>query len=97
MYNINMTAEQAQSMTDETGFMRRSCGHGGSWLYHELAGYEEMGAEVKVTVNYYGDSLYFCPTIQSKYTFSKNEDGSITLQKVEKIFDRGYGLASGTV
>lgn len=97
LYNINMTAELAQSMTDETGFMRRSCGHGGSWLYHELEGYEETEDEISVTVNYYGDSLYFYPVIQSEYTFSKNENGSITLQKVEKIFDKGYKLAGGSV
>ncbi|MDE7287923.1 MAG: hypothetical protein K2N71_00265 [Oscillospiraceae bacterium] len=97
LYNINITAEQAKSMTDETGFIRKICGHGKSWLYHELAGYEETDAEINVTVNYYGDSLYFYPTVQSEYTFSKNVDGTITLQKVEKIFDRGYGLASGTI
>lgn len=97
LYNINMTAEQAQLMTDETGFMRKICGHGKSWYYHELANYEETDHEIKVTVNYYGDSLYFYPVTESEYTFSKNEDGTITLQKVEKIFDRGYGLASGTI
>lgn len=97
LYNINMTTEQAQLMADETGFIRKICGHGKSWLYHELAGYGETDDEVNVTVNYYGDSLYFCPVIQSEYTFSKNEDETITLQKVEKIFDKGYGLASGTI
>lgn len=97
LYNINMTAEQAQSMTDETGFMRKNCGHGGSWLYDILAGYEETDGEITVRVDYYGDEIYFYPVIESEYTFSKNADGSITLQKVEKIFDRGYGLASGSV
>lgn len=97
LYNINMTAEQAQSMTDETGFMRKNCGHGGSWLYDILAGYEETDDEITVRVDYYGDEIYFYPVIESEYTFSKNADGSITLQKVEKIFDRGYGLASGSV
>ena len=97
LYNINMTAEKALSMTDETGFMIKNCGHGGSWLYDELAGFEETEDEVKVTVNYYGDSLYFYPTIQSEYTFSKNEDGTITLQNVEKIFDNGYEPASGSI
>ena len=80
-------------MTEETGFMRKNCGHGGGFLYNELTGYEETDSEVKVTVDYYGDSLYFYPTLQSEYTFSKNEDGSITLQRVEKIFDRGYDIA----
>ena len=93
LYNINMTAEQAQSMTDETGFMRKECAHGGGFLYNELTGYEETDGEITVRVDYYGDSLYFYPTVQSEYTFSKNEDGSITLQKVEKIFDRGYDIA----
>lgn len=97
LYNINMTAEKALSMTDETGFMIKNCGHGGSWLYDELAGFEETEDEVKVTVNYYGDSLYFYPTIQSEYTFSKNEDRTITLQMVEKIFDNGYEPASGSI
>lgn len=97
MYNVNMTVEQAQSMTDETGFLKKNCGHGGSWLYDELAGFEETEDEVKVTVNYYGDSLYFYPTIQSEYTFSKNEDRTITLQRVEKIFDNGYEPASGSI
>lgn len=97
MYNVNMTVEQAQSMTDETGFLRKDCAHGGSWLYDELAGFEETEDEVKVTVNYYGDSLYFYPTIQSEYTFSKNDDDTITLQNVEKIFDNGYEPAGGAI
>lgn len=84
-------------MTDETGFMRKDCSHGMSWLYDLPAGYEETEDEIKVTVDYYGDSLYFYPTIRSEYTFSKNEDGTITLQKVEKIFDRGYKPASDSI
>lgn len=97
LYNINMTAEQARSMTDETGFMRKDCSHGAGWLYDLPAGYEETEDEIKVTVDYYGDNLYFYPTIRSEYTFSKNEDGTITLQNVEKIFDRGYKPASDSI
>lgn len=73
------------------------CYHGASWLYDTFAGYEETDSEIKVLVDYYGDSMYFYPVIESEYTFSKNDDGTITLQKVEKIFDNGYSYASGTV
>lgn len=97
MYNINITAEQARSMTDETGFMRKNCGHGGSWLYESFAGFDETEDEIKVRIDYYGDELYLYRDLQSEYTFSKNEDGSITLQKVEKLFDLGYNVASGSV
>lgn len=97
LYNLNMTAEQARIMADESGFMVKDCGHGGSWLYDAFAGYEETDSEIKVRVDYYGDSMYFYPVIESEYTFSKNDNGTITLQKVEKIFDTGYKYASGTV
>ena len=98
LYNINMTTEQAQLMTDdESGFMLRSCGHGGTWYYDILAGYEETDTEIKVRVDYCGDYIYFYPVIESEYTFSKNADGTITLQKVEKIFDRGYEPARGSI
>ena len=72
-------------------------GHGGSWLYEAFAGYEETDSDIKVRLDYYGDEIYFFPVIESEYTFSKNDDGTITLQKVEKIFDRGYEPASGTI
>lgn len=90
LYNVNMAAEQARCMTDETGFMTKNCGHGGTWYYDTFAGYEETENEIKVRVNYCGDDMYFYPVRQSEYTFSKNGDGTITLQKIEKIFDRGY-------
>ncbi|MDE7287922.1 MAG: hypothetical protein K2N71_00260 [Oscillospiraceae bacterium] len=86
LYNININTD---------GLKTVSCaGHGGSWLYDMLAGYEESEEEMKVRVDYCGDVFYLYPTVESEYTFSKNEDGSITLQKVEKIFDRGYEPAS---
>lgn len=84
-------------MTDETGFMVKSCGHGAGWLYESLAGFDETEDEIKVRIDYYGDELYLYRAVQSEYTFSKNEDGSITLQKVEKLFDLGYNIASGSV
>ena len=98
LYNINMTPEQACLMADdESGFMIKSCGHGGTWHYDILAGYEETEDEIKVRVDYCGDYIYFYPVIESEYTFSKNADDTITLQKVEKIFDRGYEPASGSI
>ena len=97
LYNINMTAEQAKSMIDDDGFMRRSCGHGMGWYYNRFVDYEETDSEVKVTIDYYGDELYFYPVIEVEYTFAKNDDGTITLQGAEKLFDRGYELASGSV
>ena len=98
LYNINMTTEQAQLMADdESGFMVKSCGHGGAWYYDILAGYEETDTEIKVRIDYCGDYIYFYPVIESEYTFSKNADGTITLQKVEKIFDRGYKPARNSI
>ena len=73
------------------------CGHGGSWMYEAFAGYDETDDEIKVRVDYYGDEIYFYPVIESEYTFSKNDDGTITLQRVEKLFDRGYKPAAGTI
>lgn len=94
LYNINMTTEQAYLMADESGFMIKGCGHGGTWHYDILAGYEETDTEIKVRVDYCGDVFFLYPAVESEYTFSKNADGSITLKKVEKIFDRGYEPAS---
>ena len=84
-------------MTDETGFMVKNCGHDGNWVYSEIADFEETEDEARITVSYYGDSLYLYPAVQSEYTFSKNEDGTITLQQVEKIFDTGYAPARGSI
>ncbi|MDE6596885.1 MAG: hypothetical protein K2K44_12865, partial [Oscillospiraceae bacterium] len=98
LYNITLPEDAfGYHRIDENGRIFASCGHGGTWRYEALAGYEETESEVKVTVNFYGDEMYFYPVIQSEFTFSKNADGNITLQKVEKIFDRDYRLAIGTV
>ena len=98
LYNITLPEDAFDRLRfEEDGRIFASCGHGGTWGYEALAGYEETESEVKVTVNFYGDEMYFYPVIQSEFTFSKNADGNITLQKVEKIFDKGYRLAIGTV
>lgn len=96
LYNITLP-ENRNYKTDENGRIYAYCAHGGTWYYTSLAGYEETESEIRVTVNFYGDELYFYPASQSEYSFSKNEDGTVTLQRVENIFDRGYELAVGTV
>lgn len=98
LYNITLPENAFDRLRfEEDGRVFVFCGHGGSWMYEALVGYEETESEVKITVNFYGDEMYFYPVVQSEYTFSKNEDGAITLQRVKKNFDRGYTLASGTV
>ena len=92
LYNVTISPDIYESM--DTVYC---AGHGGSWLYDNFAGYDETEDEVKVRVDYYGDELYLFVAVQSEYTFSKNADGTITLQKVEKIFDRGYEPARGTI
>ncbi len=94
-YNINISQEAFDGNT--IGYIPLCGGHGGTWLYTELVGYEETDSEVKVTIDYYGDELYFYPVIETEYTFTKNADGTITLQGAEKIFDKGYEPACGTV
>lgn len=92
LYNVNLNPD-IYKKTDAP-----YCeGHGGCWLYNNFAGYEETDNEIKVRVDYYGDELYLFVTVQSEYTFSKNADGTITLQKVEKIFDKGYKPARGSI
>ena len=88
LYNVTLIPDRSEFFC---------AGHGGSWLYDNFAGYEETEDEIKVRVDYYGDELYLFVTVQSEYTFSKNEDGTITLQNVEKIFDRGYEPARGSI
>lgn len=107
LYNISIPIESFDYLKGDTddGFTYTTenekvfsyCWHGAGWNYYTFAGYEETDSEIKVIVDYYGDELYFYPVIESEYTFSKNADGSLTLQKVEKIFDKGYKLASGSV
>lgn len=98
LYNITLPENAFDRLRfEEDGRVFAYCGHGGTWGYEALVGYEETESEVKITVNFYGDEMYFYPVVQSEYTFSKNEDGAITLQRVKKNFDRGYTLASGTV
>ncbi|MDE6710723.1 MAG: hypothetical protein K2J76_09580, partial [Oscillospiraceae bacterium] len=87
LYNITIPDDAFDylyegNLADENGRIFAYCGHGSSWNYTALAGYDETESEVKITVNFYGDEMYFYPVIQSEYTFSKNEDNSITLQKV---------------
>lgn len=107
LYNISIPIESFDylkgdtndgfSYTNENERVFSRCWHGAGWNYYTFAGYEENDDEITVLVDYYGDEMYFYPVIESEYTFSKNEDGSITLQQVEKIFDKGYKLASGSV
>ncbi|MGN0675071.1 MAG: hypothetical protein ACI4KG_04930 [Oscillospiraceae bacterium] len=97
LYNVNITAKLASQMTDEDGFMTRMCGHGGSWLYHSPVSFTETDNEIKAVIDYYGDEFYFYPVVEVEYTFSKNEDGTITLQSAEKLFDKGYEVAGGSV
>ena len=98
LYNITIPESAFDDvLKSEDGKVFPACGHGGSWYYDNFVGYEETDSEIKVRVDYYGDEIYFYPVIESEYTFSKNEDGTITLQKVEKIFDRGYKPARGSV
>ena len=101
LYNITIPESAFDYLFErgrvEDGKVFSGCGHGGTWNYTSLEGYEETDSELKITVDFYGDEYYFYPVIESEYTFSKNDDGTITLQKVEKIFDRGYEPASGTV
>ena len=96
LYNVTIP-ESVFDIKSEDEKIFAGCGHGGTWNYSALAGYEETDEELKVTVDFYGDELYFYPVIESVYTFSKNDDGTITLQRVEKIFDRGYEPAVGSV
>ncbi|MCH5192453.1 MAG: hypothetical protein J1F11_00725 [Oscillospiraceae bacterium] len=101
LYNITIPESAFDYLFErglaENGKVFSGCGHGGTWNYSALAGYEETDEELKVTVDFYGDELYFYPVIESEYTFSKNNDGTITLQRVEKLFDRGYEPAIGSV
>ena len=98
LYNITIPKSSLDNVNkNEDGKVFASCVHGGTWNYTSLAGYEETDEELKVTVDFYGDELYFYPVIESEYTFSKNDDGTITLQRVEKLFDRGYEPAWGSV
>lgn len=102
LYDIDLSDEDFAQMED-VGILKDGilypykCGHGESWYYPAFAGYDETDTELKVRIDYYGDELYFYVALQSEYTFSKNEDGSITLRDVRKVFDSGYGPASGTV
>lgn len=107
LYNVSIPIESFDYLKGDTddGFTYTTenekvfsrCWHGAGWNYYTFAGYDENDDEIMVLVDYYGDEMYFYPVIESEYTFSKNADGSLTLQKVEKIFDKGYKLASGSV
>lgn len=98
LYNITMPEDVFDNLRfEENGSIFSYCGHGGSWYYNAIAGYDDRENEISVTVNFYGDEMYFYPVVQSEYTFSKNDDGNITLQNVEKIFDNGYEPASGSI
>ncbi len=102
LYDIDLSDEDFAQMED-VGILKDGilypymCGHGRSWYYPAFAGYDETDTELKVRIDYYGDELYFYAALQSEYTFSKNEDGTITLRDVQKVFDSGYEPASGTV
>ena len=98
LYNLTIPESAFDGvLKNNDGKVFEYCAHGGTWNYTSLKGYEETDSELKVTVDFYGDEYYFYPVIESEYTFSKNEDGTITLQRVKNIFDRGYGPAVGTV
>ena len=102
LYNITVNKDDfdylfERGLASENGDVFAWCGHGAFWYYDRLTDYEETDSEVKVTIDYFGDELYFYPVLEVEYTFAKNADGTITLQGAEKIFDKGYELACGTV
>ena len=97
LYNVTIP-DRAFDDLRESGTDEIICyGHGGSWLYDAFAGYDETDTEIKVRVEYYGDEFYFYPVVESEYTFSKNDDGTITLQRVQKLFDKEYEPARGSI
>ena len=48
--------------------------------------------EIMIELVFYGDEARFYPVKQSKYYFDINEDNSVTLRSVEKVFDKGYDI-----
>ena len=67
LYNITIPESAFDYLFErgrvEDGKVFSGCGHGGTWNYTSLEGYEETDSELKITVDFYGDEYYFYPVI----------------------------------
>ena len=74
-------------------------GRGSSWLCGYLAdkSYDEETKTHVITIHYYEDEFYLVKSQTYRYTVRENENGSLTMLRMERLFKSERGILSGCV
>ncbi len=88
-YGLTLPADKINMKIDEDGFLPKDCAHGWIWTLYDIVNYSSDENEIMIELVFYGDEARFYPVKQSKYYFDINEDNSVSLRSVEKVFDKG--------
>ena len=74
-------------------------GRGSSWLCGYLAdkSYDEENKTHTITIDYYEDEFYLVKSQTYRYTVRENENGSLTMLRMERLFKSDRGILGGCV
>ena len=74
-------------------------GRGSSWLCGYLAdkSYDEETKTHIITIDYYEDEFYLVKSQTYRYTVRENENGSLTMLRMERLFKSDRGILGGCV
>lgn len=96
-YGLTLPVDKMNLKVDEEGLLPKNCAHGWIWTLYDIVNYSSDENEIMIELVFYGDESRFYPVKQSKYYFDINEDNSVTLRSVEKVFDKGYDIVQLSV
>lgn len=92
VYGLTLPVDKMNLKVDEEGLLPKDCAHGLMWTLYDIVDYSSNENEIMIELVFYGDEAKFYSVKQSKYYFDINEDNSVTLRSVEKVFDKGYDI-----
>lgn len=91
-YGLTLPADKINMKIDEDGFLPKDCAHGWIWTLYDIVDYSSDENQIMIEPVFYGDEARFYPVKRSRYYFDINEDNSVSLRSVEKVFDKGYDI-----
>ncbi|MGN0641983.1 MAG: hypothetical protein ACI4JJ_02445 [Huintestinicola sp.] len=91
--------------TKETGYYNTETdtveipGRGTYWVCGYLSdeSYDEESQTRTITIDYYEDDFHLVRSQTYRYTVRENEDGSLTMMKMERIFNSDKGILGGCI
>ena len=74
-------------------------GRGSSWFCGYLAdkSYDDETKTYTITIDYYEDEFYLVKSHTYRYTVRENENGSLTMLRMERLFKSDRGILGGCV